>query len=481
MFTSSYRLPMARRITLASLTVILAIAVAIGTVRDGAGVATAAPSKPTSATSQTTQPKECVGSHFATLGAIYDAVFDSFLPQLPKSVRDQAPTLKKRAHRDMATMKISTLWVSNHPYQMGADEKSPIMTYRDPISQYIVTQLVNAREGKSTGAITVENLTLAQAVETVWLYLYVTVLVPLTIARRSMPPIGPLWGPFKIGTLITMPILIGVLATTQFYKTISAKLVDACVVSVTKAEKENAGKPVKDLRFTDGVPALVDDVAKQVMMADPDRCPSIGSLPLSRIVTRTSNYLRYLNKNPALDGEIVRLTKQLQTAMKRQRVPHNMIPADPADFNTAETILSNMLSIAPYVGGAPTDIGIGLTHNFHEGADFSKTMALSDLPVTKSLTAAYYAYAISTHMLVVAWDNAGVDPAAQLLNQMVPGLGLTGDMMPRSFGLISAPNVYGLVVFHNVVRSMCLTEDYKPRAADDKSASKVKRKPFRRF
>lgn len=473
MLRSYRRLSAGSRAVIASLAIMVAVLVAVTITERGAAVAVASPS------TQVSTPKECVGSQFATLGKVFDALFDSFVPSLPAAVRSQAPALKAKAHRDMKAARVSTLWVSNHPNQLGADDRSPIQTYRDPISQWIVTQLINVREGQARKAIEVENLTLAQAVETAWLYLYVTVLVPLTIARRSMPPFATLFGPISIGTLITLPIFLGVLAATQFYKAISARLINSCIVSVTKSEKENAGKPIKDLTFAGDVPAVVKDVAGQVLLADPDHCPSIGSLPLSRIATRTSNYLRYLNKDPRVDAHLVRLTKQLQDGMKHAQVPYNMIPADPADFNTAETILSSVLTLVPYVGGAPSDIAIGLTHNYHDGADFSKKMPLSDLSVTKALTAAYYAYAISTHMLVVAWDNAGVDPAAQAANLLFPGLGITGDMVPRSYGIVSAPNVYGLVVFHNVMRSMCLAEDFD--ASADRTSPSAKTKRLRRF
>ncbi len=456
-----------------------AVSVVLGGV-DGrtAAPAAAAPTTQNRAASNTPNtpvPKECVGSQFATLGKVYDALFDSFVPHLPKAARDTAASMKAQAHRDMKRTRVSSLWVSNHPYQLGATDKAPIMTYRDPISQWIVTQLVNVREGRATQQIRVENLTLAQAVETAWLYLYVTAIVPLTIARRSMPPIGTLYGPISIGTLITLPIFLGVFAATQLYKALSARLVKSCIVSVTREEKGAAGQPIKNLAFANDVPALVKDIAGQVQLANADTCPSIGSLPLDRIATRTTNYLRFLNKDPRVDAQIVRLSKQLHGGMKKAQVPYNLIPADPADFNATETILSSVLALAPYVGGAPSDIAIGMTHNYHQGADFNKTMPLSELSVTKALTAAYYAYAISTHMLIVAWDNAGVDPAAQLANMM--GLGITADMVPRSYGIVSAPNVYGLVVFHNVIRSMCLSEDANVPA----SQLPGKRKPFRRF
>ncbi|MDL9938753.1 hypothetical protein QSJ18_18555 [Gordonia sp. ABSL1-1] len=409
-------------------------------------------------------PTECVGSRFATLGAVYDAVFDSFLPVLPPDVRERSVSIKARAHRDLSALRISTLAVSNHPYDLGADDRDPIMTYRDPVSQWIVTQLVNVRDGHEADAITVDNLTVAQAVETVWLYLYVTVMVPLTIARRTIPKIATVAGPITVGMLLTLPITLGVMAATALYKTISKKLVDACIVSVTESQKRTAGRPVKDLRFTNSVPSIVRDIAGQISVADADTCPPIGGLPLSRIVTRTSSYLQAINKDRAVDARIAGLTDQILRFMRTTRVYPNLIPADPADFQGATAALSSIGTLIPYVGGAPLDIGIGLSQNLREG-HIGDTVALSDLTVTKSLTAAYYAYALSAHLVELVWQEAGTDPTASMLNNLFPGAGITAAMLPRSTGLLGAPNLYGLVVYHNVLRSTCLTEDRRPAPA----------------
>ncbi|MGV9827179.1 hypothetical protein [Gordonia sp. NPDC003429] len=460
-----------KRLGLVVIGVILSLVVSFGGEKGVAGIAAAAPHsgpaptpgqpRPEPPTPGST-PKECVGSRFATFGAIYDAIFDSLLPVLPQNVRDSSTQIKAAAHRDMDGMRISTLAISNHPYDMGANEKSPIMTYREPISQWIVTQLINVRNGKTADAMTVENLTVAQAVETVYLYLYVTVLVPLTIVRRTIPSIATVAGPITVGTLLTLPILLGVFATNQLFSALSKGLVNACIVSVTKEQKDRAGKPVKDLRFAWAVPGIVRDIANQVSMADPQTCPAIGTLPLSRIVTRTSNYLQAINRNPVTDRQIRQITGQVQQFMKTTRVNQNLIPADPADFNTPEYVISQVGVLIPYVGGAPLDVVIGLNHNKNQGADFAATQPLWDLSVTKTLTAAYYAYALTTHVIELAWENGGTDPAASLLNDLFPGLGITSDMIPHGTGILGAPNLYGLVVYHNVLRSMCLSEDRKP-------------------
>ncbi|GAB88201.1 hypothetical protein [Gordonia rhizosphera] len=377
---------------------------------------------------------------------------------MPTQVRARSADIKASAHRDMDRLRISQLAVSSHPYDLGADPESPIMTYRDPISQWLVTQLISVREGRAGQAIPVEYLTLARAVETAWLYLYVTVMIPASVAARSMPAIATIAGPLTVGTLIALPIMLGVYGARQIYQTVSKRLIDACIVSVTRSQKERAGKSVKDLRFAYPVPEVVKDMAGQVMLADSRSCKPIGDLPLTRIVTRTSDYLQSIS--PGVQGQRIRAaTANLDRFMRSTTVPDNPIPADPADFNTIEKALSLGLSPVPFVGGAPIDIILGLNHNRNKKLDFAHRVPLSSLSVTKSLTAAYYAYGLATSMVEIAWRQGGMDPAAALVNQLFPGLGITSAMLPKTTGIVGAPNLYGLVVFHNVVRSLCLAED----------------------
>jgi len=403
-------------------------------------------------------PRECVGSRFATFGAIYDRVFDAVTPRLPAAVRSRSAEIKKAAHRDMERLRVSRLAVSSHPYDLGADENSPVMTYRDPISQWIVSKLIDVREGRAGEAIPVENLTLAQAVESAWLYMYVTVMIPASVAARSMPAIATIAGPLTVGALVSMPILLGVYGATQIYQAISKRLIDACIVSVTREQRDRAGRGVRDLRFAYPIPDVVKDISGQVMLADAQSCRPIGDLPLTRIATRTSDYLQSISTG-AQRQRIRTATADLQRFMKSTTVPANLIPADPADFTVIEKALSMGLSQVPFVGGAPLDIVLGLNHNRNQKKDFADRVPLESLSVTKSLTAAYYAYGLATSMVEIAWRQGGMDPAAAVIDQLLPGLGVTPDMLPRTTGLVGAPNLYGLVVFHNVVRSLCLAED----------------------
>lgn len=393
----------------------------------------------------------CVGAEEATLDKVFEAVFDSFEPQLPAQHRRAARAAKQRVLADMHTMTISTTAVSMHPAQLGASPDAPMNDYREPLSQWIVTQLMNVREGRAAQQIRVENLTLSQAVETAWLYFYLTAVIPLTLVKDTMPGLVSV-GPVKLGTLITLPITIGNAGLKAMYRAISNAIIGGCVAEMTAEERARAGKPDPDLAFTAHVPQIIEDIAGQVAIAEPETCPAIGDLSLARIAERTAEYLRATAPNARAATQIAAKNRELQRFMRTVRVPHNLIPTDPADFTTIENLLSYGLGAAPYVGGALTEIAIGLGHSAAEGKDFSQTVPLADLTVTKSLTAAYYAYSLTTHFVSLANGFAA--------DSLATSLGV--DVLPRLGGVINAPNTYGLVVYHNVLRSLCLVEDQVP-------------------
>lgn len=394
----------------------------------------------------------CVGADEATLSKVFTAMFDSFVPSIPAQHRAAALAAKRQVLTNMHAMRISTLAVSMHPSQLGASRDAPINKYRDPISQYIVTQLMNAKDGRYAQPIRVDNLTMSQAVETAWLYFYLTAIIPLTFVKDTMPSITQV-GPVSLGMLITLPITLGTAGLKLMYGAISDAIIDDCIAKMTPDERSRAGKPDPDLAFTSHVPAIIESIAGQVAIAEPDSCPAIGDLPLSRIVARTSDYLAAIAPSPRAAKEITNSATQLQKFMKTVWVPHNLVPADPPDFSTVETLLSYGMGVIPYVGGTITDMVIGLGHNAGSGKNMGEMVRLSDLTVTKSMTAAYYAYALTTRCISIAYNYA-----AEAVIPITGGL----DLVPRIGGIINAPNTYGLVVFHNVLRSLCLAEDQKP-------------------
>ena len=116
-------------------------------------------------------------------------MFESFIPSLPAEHRGAARAAERTVLADLHDLKISTLSVSTHPSQLGASPYAPMNTYRDPLSQWIVTQLMNVKEGRAAQPIRAENLTVSQAVETAWLYFYITTIIPLSIFADTMPGI----------------------------------------------------------------------------------------------------------------------------------------------------------------------------------------------------------------------------------------------------------------------------------------------------
>ncbi len=51
--------------------------------------------------------------------------------------------------KQLKSMGVADTTISEHPSELGATADSPCPSYRDPVSTFIVTQLIRAREGKS--------------------------------------------------------------------------------------------------------------------------------------------------------------------------------------------------------------------------------------------------------------------------------------------------------------------------------------------
>lgn len=401
----------------------------------------------------------CVSAEFTSLSVVYDSLFESILPSLPPQLKQNAYAARTQAHRDMDHMNVSTLAISDNPLALGADSDDPATKYRSPISQWIVMQLLKVRDGKQNEAIPVSRITLMQAVETAWLYLFTTVVAPAKVLSQIAPISGsPLTGTqldalkdfITWKSLLQIGVSASALGAQYTYQAIASSMINQCVARVTKKQKDDAGRPSETVRYNIPIPAIVQDIADQLALADNKTCAPVGSLPLSRIVTRTSDYAQTMVTTEAQKRNIRNETKRILSTMRSTPIPHNLIPADPADFNTAESIASYIGTIIPYVGGAPLDIALGLGHNIGQGDNLAATVPLSDLTVTKGMTAAYYSLYLSLHLFATA--------GGLVEGEVLPeGLPLTPVRLLNAAG--SAAITYGLVNYHNVIRSMCLRED----------------------
>lgn len=402
----------------------------------------------------------CVSAEFTSLSVVYDSLFESILPSLPPQLKQNAYAARAQAHRDMDHMNVSTLAISDNPLALGADSDDPATKYRSPISQWIVVQLLKVRDGKQNEAIPVSRITLMQAVETAWLYLFTTVVAPARVLSGLVPefgsplssapaPLDSLSSFVTYKSILRLGVTGSALGAQYLYQAIANSMINQCVARVTKEQKDDAGRPSETVRYNIPIPSVIQDTADQLALADNASCVQIGKLPLSRIVTRTSDYAQRSAPSDAQRQKIRAEERRILAQMRSTRVPHNLIPADPADFNQAESLISLLGTISPLPIGAPLDIAIGLSHNKNQGDDLGATVSIADLTVTKSLTAAYYSYYLSLWFYQVASTGAGLvvsDPALSWV------LGASG-------GLAALPLTYGLVNYHNVIRSMCLRED----------------------
>lgn len=229
-------------------------------------------------------------------------------------------------------------------------------------------------------------------------------------------------------------------------------MINQCVAQVTDEQMAEAGRPSDSVAFDIPIAPIIQETANQLALADDETCKPISELSLSRIVTRTSEYAQSLVQTAAQKRTIRAEANRILNGMRHTQIPLNLIPADPADFSDAEQIASVLGGFIPYVGGAPLDIILGLGHNIGQGDDLRATVPLADLTVTKSITAVYYTWYLSVSLFATVGG---------LLEGQVLGSPTVGFLSPTRViaQLGTPPLTYGLINYHNVVRSMCLRED----------------------
>lgn len=405
------------------------------------------------------RPEEttCVSGEFTTLAVIYNSLVASLAPSLPPQVRAAVLADQPRIQREMQRITVSTLAISEHPRTLGASDDDPATKYRSPHSQALISGLLKIRDGTHNEAIPVGNITLSQAVETAWLYFFTGVLAPARLAVELAPNVVDLsGGPIESLSFVSYSMLLTIgfavirMGLTQVYSSISEAVLDQCMAQVTDDEKALAGAPSEDVVYDIPIHPIISSIADQLALADSDTCTPIGDLSLGRIVTRTGEAAQAQAPNAPAKQQIGTETKRLLRQMKTVRIPHHLIPADPADWSTVETIGSYIGGAIPYVGGAPLDILIGLGHNLGQGARMDETVPLDELTVTKSLTAAHFTYYLAVHLFTTIGSE---------LTSPIVGNGLTMSPFEIAGRFLNLPLTYGLVTYHHVIRSMCLRED----------------------
>lgn len=90
----------------------------------------------------------------------------------------------------MERIHVSTLAVTENPMALGADRNDNGTLYRGPISQLIVSDLLKIRDGRQSEAIALENITVSQAVETAFTYIFATIIAPARVITGFMPFLG---------------------------------------------------------------------------------------------------------------------------------------------------------------------------------------------------------------------------------------------------------------------------------------------------
>ncbi len=421
----------------------------------------------------------CVSAEFTTLSVVFDSIYESLRPSLPPAAQAALKQNQKGLQRSLRNITVSTLSLTDNPLTLGADNRDPSTKYKTPISQYIVSQLLKIRDGKKNDAIPVANITLSQAVETAWLYFFVGVLSPIqfaigvapvigdgrqitdpdtgTVSESTSPltgtPLSALAGFISYNTLLNILFAGGNAGLNILFNQTTNALLNQCVSRVTEEQKENAGKAHEHVRYNIPLPAIITSTAKQLALADNNSCRPVGANTLGEITERTIRQAKESAPNAAARNRVAAQGRQIQGILRSSYIPHNLIPADKQDFTGTETAISTIGNFIPFLGGAGLDVLLGLGHNAGQGDNLGQQVPLSKLTVTKSLTGVYYTYALSV------WLFRNVGQAATMSGLLPRTPAWEFDPFRTISTIATLPLTYGLVTYHNVVRSMCFTDD----------------------
>ncbi|EOM76573.1 hypothetical protein DW322_20895 [Rhodococcus rhodnii] len=394
----------------------------------------------------------CVGSNDATLGAVFDTILDNAIPILPAEMAAVVPELRAEAHERMAQARISMLSVSNPRSVLSDDPDAGVNTTNDPVATHIVTQLMNVRDGVAAQTIPVERLTLGQAIETAYFLIYTTTLVPASIVAGMIPSIMSV-GPVSVGMLISLPLRLGVMGFQAIYRATQSSLEKGCVAVTETGTIPGAGEPDADSDTGFRPHPIVEELAATLAVSD-STCAPVSDMSLRSVLDRTVSYLDAIAPDEAARAQARDLGARLAYLSDTLMVPSNLIPENQDDFDTISSLLSLGLSFVPTIGGAATDALLGITNNLVESHGDVGLVPLGELTVDESLTAARYAYALTTQVMQLAWGRVTVTVADAI--EVEVGVNPLS-FLPSPFPIINAPNTYGLATYHRVLRSVCLT------------------------
>ncbi len=390
------------------------------------------------------------------MGAIFDAVLQASKPILPQPFLDNYADIRAEGHQRLNSTGISTLAVSNPAATQSTDPDAGINQYGDPITRYIVTQLMNVKNGEESAVIRAENLTLGQAVETAYFLIYTTALVPANIIAGMIPSMVSL-GPVSAGMLISLPLKLGAKGFALLYDATQSQLERSCLVWADRRAIDAAGRPDREVDLGFETPVFVEDLAASLSIAGAD-CPPVTEMTLAHVLSRTVDYLRSTSPGPDSTQQIEDQQARLAWILDHAMVPSGLIPADPDDFSTIETLLSTALGLVPTVGGAATDVLLGLVHDGFAGENLAEVQPLGTVHVGDALTAAYFAYSLTTQVMEIGYDTA-TDALSPVATAAAGGVVNPFDWIPSPFPLVNAPNTYGLSTYHHVLSSVCVTDN----------------------
>lgn len=406
-----------------------------------AGIPATAPADPTE--------EVCLDANELTMLQMVDLVAEQL------AAKADAHTLKVQTTQLKALLRqsrVAYVHVSTPQTQLNKQAAD----VNDPLVTYIAGTLLKVRAGEAAQEISVGQVTVAQAVETLLLGMRI-VGIPVKLIGDSMPsimalpgadsvdlaPVGsagknltdlPLIGTyFTVGGVASLPLSYGPSIILAIAKAIRDAVEDNdCLGKAVK--DDNAGKPVEGSRAAVAISPEMRNIANKVDLAG-DKCRPLGDVPLGIAVDRQVAEMRPKVAKQDLkqfDANVAAVKHRLNTGY----IDKALVPLRSEDIGGLIAFLDNPVATT----------GFSIVASLVDGRQ-GQYIPLKDLTVRNATDYIMLVNAIVSMIASPVWGA------------IIGSAGPVAAFVPSPVPLLMAPTTIGLQLTRDTMRVMCDVQD----------------------
>lgn len=459
--TFTFRIP--GRLSRTATTLMLASATAGTTVL----VAPTAAADPDAPAPDTTAPDALVCQDANTISVLsaYDQIVAETRVGIPAQLQPLFTTNVDNLRSALQTSQVAYVDVSRDASELN----DTAVENDDHYANFAVARLDKIRNGDADATVAFRDLSLSEVVETLVLGMY-SFTVPLDIAARSMPSIGPIpgigtaaggtpliGGYLTIGYLAKLPLQYGSQGIKQLADNLQGNLTAGCYTG--------DAAPADGDRLTHGGAAPVVPVqpaeqgnAAYLALGDTATCTTGDAETFGAALDRVAEGMRGqvpAGQEGAFDAEVARLKSNARTA----QVTNNFIMKEPEDLNPVLAMVDNPMVTFAW----------GAVQGAFDGTAGQST-AVADLTVGNGIDYATVAEALTS---LIAGEIWGTVTAPTNVSYPVGNL-LGGTPTVKAYSTVpdvtaaaSYLTTESLDVYDHTLQSLCIAGTEGSRDAGD--------------